>query len=608
MVKRLYPLAFLLLFFFHNSNAQTGCPGCSIDLPPLPEDTIFLGAAPDGVAGEFYDGDISFRMPKTTTPVNAQDPGTPAGLGISKITIVSLLNVPPGLSWEPNQVEFDPGNETDGCVKFCGTPLIPGFYEVEVFVTAEVSLITQSTSFSFPIYIAPSVSSTDGFAMTNASGCGEVTVDFSNNIPSNGLTGYSYDWDFGNGETSGEENPGAVTYSEPGIYEVNYEATIDTFGYQLTTVQVLEAGCDDVALPPIFSGAPDLYIKINDPDGNQVFSTNAITNSPLPSAWNVNLMLGPGDYTLEVRDDDTIGSDGCGTVTFNQNTSDTLVDGELVVFVSIIHPVFTVSSTDTVIVFENPAPPIVMPDDLVQICEGEEIDLLTDYSDNLQWYRDTTVLFGETLQFLTVSSSGNYWVEYTSPDGCKSQSEAVEVIVQGPPALPAFQVTGNLLAVLNPDLLPGDYSLQWSIDGQAIPGATDLEFCITEPGTALYSLTVVNNVTGCSNEFSLGAGYDSSYDCDMLLSSDEVRAIEQSLVVFPNPATDFLNVRFEGEDFSNIEISIVDAVGRTWKSNQFQASAGIFTEKIELNDLPAGVYLLQIRLEDGSVVRRFLKK
>ena len=291
----------ILAFCFFQINflqSQSGCPGCVVGLPMLPADTIFLGNAPDGVAGEPYDGDMSFRMPKTTGPVHEIDPSTPPGLNIGKITIIALLNVPPGLDWESNQFEFDPNNETDGCVKFCGTPLLSGMYEVEVFVTAQVLGINQSTSFSFPFYIAPSISSTDGFSMQNSSGCGEITVSFENNIPSNDSTGFSYFWDFGNGASSILENPNDVTYATPGIYEVNYEATVDTSGYELTTVQIVAAGCNDLNLPPVSNAAPELYIKIKDPSGTQIYQSGEINNAPLPAAFNVNIPIGPGIYQL----------------------------------------------------------------------------------------------------------------------------------------------------------------------------------------------------------------------------------------------------------------------------------------------------------------------
>ena len=608
MAKHIYLLSFFFLLFFQNTNAQTGCPGCTVNLPPLPEDTIFLGSAPDGTAGQFYDENISFRMPKTTDPINATDPSTPAGLNISSIEIVSLLNVPPGLNWEANQTTFNPSDETDGCVKFCGTPLIPGFYEVEVFVTAEVAVVSENTSFVFPIYIAPATSSNDGFALSNTSGCGEVNVEFTNNLPSNGMNGFSYQWDFGNSQTSSEENPSPITYSEPGVYEINYFAEIDTFGYQLTTVQVTAAGCSDFSIPPIFSPAPDLYLKLKDPDGNLIFETDPITNVSYPTVWNVNLFLGPGDYELEVRDDDSIGSDGCGKVTISQSSPDTLTDNELEVVTSVIHPVTEVTSTDTVTVLASPAPPIVSPDGLVEICEGEEVELVADYEENLQWFEDTTALLGEVGQMLIVGQSGEFWVAYSAPNGCQSQSETVSVISSPLPAIPAFHAEGNLLSINDPGLLPAEYTLQWFFNNEPVPGATDTVFCMTEPGAHLYGLQVTNPLTGCFSSFDIGLAFDPAYDCDMLLSSEETAAIEGSLSLFPNPVSDVLNIRFEMDTPMPFELSIISPVGKKLQSWILESTQGVFSKKMDVNALPAGIYFLQISMEDGAVVRRFVKK
>ncbi|MEK7253536.1 MAG: PKD domain-containing protein, partial [Bacteroidota bacterium] len=540
-----FALTFAFSLFTFSLKSQSGCPGCVVTLPPLPADTIYLGTAPDGVAGEPYDGDLSFRMPKTTTPVNAQDPSTPAGLGISKITIVAVVNVPPGLNWEANKTEFDPSNETDGCVKFCGTPLQPGLYEVEVFVTAEVLFINQSTSFSFPIYIAPAGSANDGFSMQNSSGCGEVTVNFQNNLPANGNPGVSYAWDFGNGQTSQAENPGDQTYSSPGSYPVHFQATIDTIGYLLTTVKVLDAGCNDLAIPPIFNGAPDLYLKIKDPAGNLILETDPVDNAPVPFAFNVSLPpLDSGSYEIEIRDEDTFGSDGCGKVNFNQLTTDTLASGDLKIQLNIAHPVFTLSTTDTVTVFAEPVPPVLEPADNQQICIGEEVELVaTNYTDNIQWHKDTTVLFGETSPLLVVDAPGSFWLEYTSPDGCKSQSEPVQVSVLPLPNLPAFHASNNLLLLNDPTQLPANYSLQWYLNNNLLPGETGDSLCVTTPGTQLYTLVVTNNATGCTNSASLGATFNPNFNCG-LSGSEGVAALAQTLLLSPNPADEFLEINF----------------------------------------------------------------
>lgn len=608
MVKQFY-LPLLFLFLLQNLNAQTGCPGCVVNLPPLPEDTIFLGSAPDGMVGMAYDENISFRMPKTTDPVNAQDPSTPAGLNISNIEIVALLNVPPGLNWEANQMSFDPGDETDGCVKFCGTPLVPGMYEVEVFVTAEVAIVSQNTSFSFSIYIAPAGSSNDGFSMSNTSGCEEVTVEFTNNNPSNGQSGFSYLWDFGNSQTSTVENPAAVTYSEPGIYEVNYFAGVDTFGYELTTIQVTAAGCDDFSIPPIFSPAPDLYLRLKDPDGNLILDTDPITNVSYPTVWNVNIFLGPGDYELEVRDDDSIGSDGCGKVTINQATTDTLVDGELEVVATVIHPTIEFTSTDTVIVYEAPPAPIVSPDGLVEVCAGEEVELVADYEENLQWFVDTNALIGQTDQMLVVNVNGDFSVNYTDQNGCQSQSDIVTVQINGLPAAPAFSTNGNQLVLNDISLLPAEYALQWSFNNEPVPGATDTTFCMTEPGTHLYGLEVINTLTGCSNSFSIGLTFDPDYNCDMLiLSNENLSALDASFSVFPNPTSDVLHVNFESDKPTPFELSLLDPTGKNIRSWKMESAFGNYSQTIDLNDLPSGFYFFKLETNDGIVNRKFVKE
>ncbi len=606
MTKRLFSLLALFLFLLNISSAQSGCPGCVVDLPALPSDTIFLGAAPDGEALVPYDEDVSFRMPKTTTPVSEIDPGTPPGLNINKLTIIAMLNVPPGLSWEPSQFEFDPGNETDGCVKFCGTPLAPGFYEMEIFVTAQVLTINQSTSFTMPMYIAPSTSTTDGFAMQNSSGCGEVSVGFENMVPSDGNTGFSYFWDFGNGEISDEENPASVTYSTPGIYEVNYEAIVDTSEYELTTVQIVDAGCGDISLPPISNAPPELYIKIKDPSGNEIFVSDKINNAPLPSAFNVNIPLGPGDYTLEVRDDDLIGSDDCGTVTFNRMTNDTLEDGSLKVDLSIIHPMFTIQSTDTVYVYEIPDPPVVSPAGVVEICDGDEVVLYADYTENLQWYQDSLAVLGATGSTFATSSNGVYWVEYTSPDGCNAFSEPLIINELPLPAPPSFSEGGNWLELLNPDFLPDDYSLQWYINGDSIPDANETSLCNTFDGVNLFMLEVTDNATGCSNEFSIGVAFDPTADCTV--ATNELAAIGQSLRIFPNPTNGLLNVVFENENLPEVNIRIADLMGRQVSRQFYPHLSSQFHEKLDLTELSSGVYFIEIFGNNGSVVRRFVKK
>ncbi|MFQ5446092.1 MAG: T9SS type A sorting domain-containing protein, partial [Saprospiraceae bacterium] len=434
-----------------------------------------------------------------------------------------------------------------------------------------------------------------------SSGCGAVTVEFQNNVPSLGNPGYSYVWDFGNGLTSTEENPAAVMYDSAGIYPVTFEAVIDTFGYMLTTVQVLDVGCGDISIPPIFNGAPDLYLKIKDPDGNLILQTDAVNNAPIPFFFSVNLPLIEGEYSLEVRDDDTFGSDGCGTVTFDRHTSDTLADGNLLVQNVIIHPVSNLHSDDTVVVYPIPVAPEVQPGGLQEICDGTDIELTADYATDVQWYRDTVLLFNETNSSIIVDEPGIFWVEYTSDEGCKSVSEPVEIALLGLPFAPAFHDTHNLLEVNDPELLPANYALQWYRDGMLIEGATDVSFCMHSPGTSLYTLEVTDLDSGCSNSFSLGATLDPAYDCTV--AAEDLQRISQTFTLSPNPAAGEVRIVFESR--SDFELILSNAVGQVIYYEK-QEGARVFDKMLELGPLATGLYTVSIRTPDGIVAKKLV--
>ena len=75
----------------------------------------------------------------------------------------------------------------------------------------------------------------------------------------------------------------------------------------------------------------------------------------------------------------------------------------------------------------------------------------------------------------------------------------------------------------------------------------------------------------------------------------------------PNPAVDQVAVSFEVKESSNLRYRIVDYSGRLVQEGDFgQVSAGTFSERILVNDLPQGTYNLEIRSEAGSKVTRFV--
>jgi hypothetical protein len=580
-----------LMLYWLGVSAQ--CPGCVIDLPNLPEDTLFLTDAPDGVVGVYYDGDLSFRMPKTTTPVAATDPDVLPGLNISEMTISSVSNLPPGLSWEPNQTSFNP-DDTDGCGKICGVPLLPGLYNVDVIITAQVVVLEQTSSFSFPILILPGSSVTEGFTLENGVGCGTVTPSITNNIPSDGADGFQYSWDFGEGTTSTFEEPPVPTYTTPGVYEVNYQAIIDTFGYFLDEITILDVDCNDV-----FGGAPDLFVQIYGPDGSLLYQSPIDDNSSLPVTFDVNLFLLEGEYEIGVLDDDQGvdgGDDICGSILITQNDNGELSNGPLSLDIEVLHPVDTVTSVDTVIVFEQPDPPVVSGIPNEPLCEGDVVVLETNYDTLTQWYQDTSAIFEANGSILSTEESGLYWVTYTSPDGCSATSDTIDLIIAEPPNIPVFLNTDNLLTLFDPYSLPANYSLQWYYNGSLIMDATDIEFCIDKDGT--YTLEVMDEDTDCLASYSLEVAYNPMFPNCMPTSTDE--ALETiGMRLYPNPASH--SFYLEGlwpEDSEYIQL--YHSSGALCKSVQLRDIRINDVQQIDIAELPSGFYFVELATPGGS--------
>jgi len=581
---------FFFCFFALSGLAQGPCTDCVVALPDtLPADTIFLSPAPDGRVGMFYEGDLSFRVPQTTTPV--ADEGVPTGIDISKITIETVNNVPPGLTWTASQTEFKLPEETDGCVRFCGTPLAPGLYMIEVVVTARVIVIDQQTSFSIPLLIEPAQIVTEGFTATNTLGCGSVETGFSNSIPSGGEEGFDYFWDFGNGNVSLEENPPAQQYDEPGTYPVSYQAIIDTTGYFLTKVRVTNVTCSDA-----FNGAPDLQLKVFDSAQNEVYSSAVRRDVRPPQEFSLNLKIGPGDYTLSILDDDEgiFGGDkNCGTYNFNQQSDGNLNDGDAQVEISIFHPVDTINSTDTITVFEQPAAPVIALEE-GPYCQGDTILLTSSYEANNQWQLSGAPLPGETDAALSAAVGGGYTVKYTSPDGCQASSTPVLLSFAAPPSVPAPVFENNLIQLSDSTSLPADIRIEWTLNGDPLPDAEGAAFCIQESGR--YAVQVTDLQTGCSSSAELEATYDPAF-AGCVSNRNAFNALVEKLRLFPNPTAGPVQLELRLKETKWLELQLLDLTGRPLWQDRGQAGPGLERRSLDFTGLPAGIYLLQLRID-----------
>jgi len=76
--------------------------------------------------------------------------------------------------------------------------------------------------------------------------------------------------------------------------------------------------------------------------------------------------------------------------------------------------------------------------------------------------------------------------------------------------------------------------------------------------------------------------------------------------VFPNPATEFINISFELESESQVVLEVVDVIGRTVSAEDLGSrEANPYSERINVNNLPSGLYLINIKTDSAVVSRKF---
>jgi hypothetical protein len=77
-----------------------------------------------------------------------------------------------------------------------------------------------------------------------------------------------------------------------------------------------------------------------------------------------------------------------------------------------------------------------------------------------------------------------------------------------------------------------------------------------------------------------------------------------AIKLYPNPTTDFIVLNFEENIYENVQISIVNSLGQVIQ-NQMVKSINQ-QERIELNNLPQGVYYCRVQTEKGNWVQSFI--
>ncbi|MFD2934550.1 carbohydrate-binding protein [Spirosoma flavum] len=92
------------------------------------------------------------------------------------------------------------------------------------------------------------------------------------------------------------------------------------------------------------------------------------------------------------------------------------------------------------------------------------------------------------------------------------------------------------------------------------------------------------------------------------ITTTDVKSLNESLRVYPNPTTDFVTIQVERTSIDPLRVNVFDAsMGRRYQHVKILNSGDRFSGKIDLSQLPSGTYLLEIKQGAERVVRKVLK-
>jgi PKD repeat protein len=327
------------------------------------------------------------------------------------------------------------------------------------------------------------------FEMDTTMGCAVLPITFTNNTI--GFEFVSYNWDFGNGGSSTEEQPGTIAY-EQGLQDTTYFITLQAENHcgesamtdsvlvlplPLTNFQASQyAGCSplDIAINNNTQGLPESFLwEITSTDGFAVSYTDSIPPDQVflaPDSTNV-------IYNIRLY-------------AFNECGTDTL-DQQVLVKPNQIRAFFSVPDNEG--------------------CEPFEVDFLNTTSPDsalvYNWYFGDGNTSNQTDTTYTYVATGdtttNYTVTLVADNGCARDSAFGEITVF-PAPLVAFETAPY--ACLQDSAFFHNTSVDvngtlWDFGDGSTSTTYDAYYAYPSTGTYTVSLTAYAAITGCPNTF-----------------------------------------------------------------------------------------------------------
>ncbi|MFC2090871.1 PKD domain-containing protein, partial [Bacteroidota bacterium] len=347
--------------------------------------------------------------------------------------------------------------------------------------TFNVRLVTTSSLYSDTIRKQVIVKPKPSVDFSADIVCQGIETSFLNSTDLNSLNIASWQWNFGDGATSPDENPGTHGYLSSGQYAAELIALADN-------------GCADTSLNMVNVAAyPETAISVDGPiafcDGDSVTlsveSDNKYTYQWLHKGNNIFLA---NSSNFEAK---------------NRGTYSAKI-------INSLGNCITTSDEITISIYSLPIAPNISISGPTIFCNGDSLVLsVTNYSHYTYKWKQNEGAVGTDSNELIVKTSGKYFLEVTNAYDCAvASTNIVDVTVSEIPVVSNFSANGSTNICEGDSLVMGvpfnsSYSFQWIKDGNLILNSTSNEYAAKEEGS--YQLRIANDNAcfGYSSEMSV---------------------------------------------------------------------------------------------------------
>ncbi len=189
--------------------------------------------------------------------------------------------------------------------------------------------------------------------------------------------------------------------------------------------------------------------------------------------------------------------------------------------------------------------PVINATGSTAFCKGSNVQLTSSAAAGNQWYKDGVAISGAISNNYNAIASGAYTVKTSNNGITTSSASGITVSVT---TVPVPIITSGANRSLISSATSGN---QWYLNGSVIPGAAAQSYLPAQDG----AYTVKDTANGCVSDFSNAFQF--------LLTGIIELGNNQYIKLYPNPIKNNININWNINGVSQLNISITDINGKT---------------------------------------------